>query len=128
MSTIANTGFGQTSGELRDNYLLLMIEQLKNQNPMDPVDNDQMVGQLAALAQLEHVEGISTKFEQALFLQQVQQGSSLIGKEVTYLPPQAKSNEEAATGTVDAVRIDGEKVYIDVNNQSIELDKVLQIQ
>jgi len=43
------SGYGQNSGEIRDTYLKLLITQLQNQNPLDPMDNSEMASQLAQL-------------------------------------------------------------------------------
>ena len=37
----------------REEFLKMFMEQLKNQDPMDPVEQKEMIGQLAALSSLE---------------------------------------------------------------------------
>jgi flagellar basal-body rod modification protein FlgD len=54
-----------TSGQLVDKteFLGLLVAQLKNQDPMNPVNNDQFISQLATFSSLEQLisinEGVS---------------------------------------------------------------------
>ncbi len=44
----------------KSEFLELLVAQLKNQNPMDPVDNDQFLTQLATFSSLEQLISINT--------------------------------------------------------------------
>jgi flagellar basal-body rod modification protein FlgD len=39
-------------------FLLLLVSQMQNQNPLDPVDSNQFVSQLTQYSQLEQLIGI----------------------------------------------------------------------
>jgi flagellar basal-body rod modification protein FlgD len=47
----------------KDEFLLLLTTQLKNQDPMKPVDNGQMIAQLAQFSQLAELQGLSSKID-----------------------------------------------------------------
>ncbi len=52
------------SSELgKDQFLLLLTTQLKYQDPLKPVDNTQMIAQLAQFSQLEELQGLSSKID-----------------------------------------------------------------
>lgn len=52
------------SSELgKDQFLLLLTTQLKYQDPLKPVDNEQMIAQLAQFSQLEELKGLSSKID-----------------------------------------------------------------
>jgi len=74
------------SNELgQDAFLELMVAQLKNQNPLNPTDNQAFVAQLAQFSTVEGIdklntttETMSTKFNSASALQ----ASSMVGQNV----------------------------------------------
>jgi len=47
----------------KDQFLLLLTTQLKYQDPLEPVDNQQMIAQLAQFSQLEELQGLSSKID-----------------------------------------------------------------
>ena len=66
-------------------FLLLFTTQLQNQNPLDPMENEAFVAQLAQFSQLEATTTMSDKMTglvDALKGQRLMDGSSLIGKQV----------------------------------------------
>ena len=66
-------------------FLLLFTTQLQNQNPLDPMDNEAFVAQLAQFSQLEATVNMSesmTGLVDTLKGDRMLQGSSLIGKKV----------------------------------------------
>ena len=56
-ATTPKTTDGTSSAELQSNFLRMLTVQLKNQDPMNPLDNAEMTSQLA---QLNMVDGINT--------------------------------------------------------------------
>jgi flagellar basal-body rod modification protein FlgD len=66
-------------------FLLLFTTQLQNQNPLDPMENEAFVAQLAQFSQLEATTTMSDKMSglvDSLKGQRLMNGSSLIGKQV----------------------------------------------
>ena len=47
----------------RDAFLQLFTTQLKNQNPLDPMDNEAFVSQLAQFSSLEAMTGVRTSVD-----------------------------------------------------------------
>lgn len=67
-------------------FLTLFTTQLQNQNPLDPVNNEAFVAQLAQFSQLEATTNMSTSLEsmsQAMKSERFMNGANLIGKQVT---------------------------------------------
>lgn len=71
-----NTGISQ------DDFLRILLAQLRFQDPLKPVDNQQFVAQLAQFSALEINRQQSEKVDTLLTVQAVTQSIGLIGKRV----------------------------------------------
>jgi len=106
--TGTNSVMGYGSGDLQIQFMKLLVAQLQNQNPLDPMDNGEMTAQLAQIASLEQLERINgalaavtdedSAFAAALEAAQARYAASLLGRRVTF-----ETGEGLATGTVEAV-------------------------
>jgi len=83
VNTAATTGGKNIIG--KDEFLRMLIAQLKNQDPLNPLDGTAFTAQLAQFSSLEQLQNINTQLT-AFTKQQQSLGStqavSLIGKEV----------------------------------------------
>jgi flagellar basal-body rod modification protein FlgD len=102
-------------------YLELLTIQLQNQDPIDPVKQDDFVAQLAQFSVLEGIEGLNASFESMLKLQEVSQGLDLVGKEVDYLDI---LSGEIKSGTVDEFFVDQGVINLMVNGQTVSVDLI----
>ncbi|MFC7320449.1 flagellar hook assembly protein FlgD [Halobacillus campisalis] len=71
----------------KDDFLKILMAQLQNQNPLDPMEDKEFVSQMAQFSSLEQMTNMSQmmeKFTNNQSLMPVIQYSGLIGKEVTY--------------------------------------------
>lgn len=69
----------------KDSFLLLMVTQMKNQDPLNPMDDTQYVSQLAQYSSLEQLMNLNdgmTSLTDATNNQQMLNATSYIGKEV----------------------------------------------
>lgn len=67
----------------KEAFLLLLITELKNQNPLDPMDNKDFIAQLTQFSTLEQITNMTKSIQNFLTLQQgalQAQAASLIGK------------------------------------------------
>lgn len=87
-------------------FLKLLTEQLRNQTPLDPVDNQSFMSQMASYTTMQEQRDLNTNLLKLLdyqgVLARVQglgEGSALLGKEVTYVG----EDGETATGEVASV-------------------------
>jgi len=87
-------------------FLRLMSTQLQHQDPLKPMDNSQMVAQMAQLSTVQGITDLNTTvsgFQTALTSDQVLRGAALVGHEV--LVPSEKvviGTEGGAVGIVAA--------------------------
>lgn len=122
MSSIS--GLGNSSGEIRTNYLNLLVTQLRNQNPLEPMDNNEMASQLAQLSQLEQLEGISSTFQKVFLGVQLSQARELIGKYISFVPP---GEEAEFWGKVEAVEIVNGEARLRVGPYALDLSEISAI-
>jgi flagellar basal-body rod modification protein FlgD len=106
----ANDAHAKKSELNQEDFLTLMITQLKHQDPFKPLDPAQYVGQLA---QFSSVSGLADMNKQISALtaslrgNQVLDGAALIGRTVMatgneiYLPPQVEGQDRGPQGLVD---------------------------
>lgn len=74
-----------TAADMQDRFLKLLVAQMNNQDPMNPMDNAQMTAQMAqintvsGIQQLnDTVKGLASQFTSL----QMMQGTSLVGRQV----------------------------------------------
>ncbi|MFG6148911.1 flagellar hook assembly protein FlgD [Halobacillus sp. B23F22_1] len=71
----------------KDDFLKILMAQLQNQDPLDPMEDKEFVSQMAQFSSLEQMTNMSSTMEKFMESQSsipVIQYSGLIGKEVTY--------------------------------------------
>jgi len=74
-----------TAKEASERFLKLLVTQLQNQDPMNPVDNAQMTSQMAQISTVSGIEKLNTTVDKlnGQFVQlQAVQGAGLVGKNV----------------------------------------------
>jgi flagellar basal-body rod modification protein FlgD len=116
----------QSGGTLgKDDFLQILVTQLKNQDPMQPMEDKEFIAQMAQFSSVEQLTNISTQI--GLMRQSLGFASGLIGKSVTWEGTDAEGKPSVQSGIVNAIKIKDGKQYADVNGQSIELDLLTTI-
>jgi flagellar basal-body rod modification protein FlgD len=85
----------------QDDFLKILLTQLRFQDPLKPIDNQEFVAQLAQFSSLEFSRQQSDRIEALLTIQSASQSLSLMGKTV-----QVATDGGDQVGTVTAVRFD----------------------
>ncbi len=81
----AATPSTSANGAIQDRFLKLLVTQMKNQDPLNPLDNAQVTSQLAQINTVNGIEKLNTTLSEmsASFLAgQSMQSASLIGRTV----------------------------------------------
>ena len=100
-----------SASQIQMDYMKLLISQLQNQNPLEPMDNNQMASQLAQFSQLSQLESanstlssMNTSFQTVLQATNRNYANSLIGKTVTFFTEDEETGETIRTeGKVKSV-------------------------
>jgi flagellar basal-body rod modification protein FlgD len=91
---------GQVLG--KDDFLKLMVAQLKAQNPLEPSNGTEYISELAQFSQLEQTTNLAQTSSQTAAAQRVAQAVQLIGHTVSYRDP---STGATLKGLVQSVEI-----------------------
>lgn len=89
--------------EAEDRFLKLLVTQLKNQDPLNPLDNAQMTSQMAQISTVNGIEKLNTTLQAMMTSSaqsQVMQAATLVGKGV--LVPGSSMNMKSADGAAIA--------------------------
>ena len=108
-------------------FLELLILQLQNQDPLEPIDNGQMLAQLAQFSALEAMTNLNENF--ALMSGNIDQlnfisAAQLLGKTVTGVG----LDGELRTGLVEAVHLDGSLVVLTVDGEFMTMAGIVGIE
>lgn len=130
-ATAATTGatsktsaaLGAAAGMGKDDFMQLLISQLKNQDPMKPMEDKEFITQLAQFSALESMEKLTEQMEELTGSQLLVQAATLIGKQVT-----AKlESGEVVSGTISQVKIvDGRPMAV-VNGKEIDTSLITTV-
>jgi flagellar basal-body rod modification protein FlgD len=93
-----STAVGKTLG--KDDFLKLLVGQLKNQDPMNPTSDTDFIGQMAQFSQLEQTTNMAKANDKQVADQRGARAVALLGRSVTYPDP---STGVSTTGLVQRV-------------------------
>lgn len=101
-STTTNSGATATAAAKAnvdyESFLKLLVAELKNQDPTEPMDSTQYIAQLASFSNVEQGIQTNTKLDDLIQMGHLQQAGSIIGRTLT-------SPEGDVSGRIDEVRV-----------------------
>jgi flagellar basal-body rod modification protein FlgD len=86
----------------KQDFLKLLMAQLSNQDPMKPMDDTQMIAQMAQFSALEETQHLSQVIQQTSNMSTILQAGALIGKYVQT----AQADGSVVSGMVDNVNLE----------------------
>lgn len=97
-STVSSQESTSSSATLDyDAFLQLLVAELQNQDPMEPMNSSEYVAQLAGFSNVEQSVRMNDKLDALMTAMAFSQADDLIGKTVT-------SSDGSTSGTVTALR------------------------
>ncbi len=116
----------------KDAFMQLLVAQMRNQDPTQPADSEQLAAQLAQFSSLEQLEQINENLtiiglldQNNALLSQLSESSSLIGNEITWEDPELGIS---GSGVVDSVQVIDGITYLKVDDNSVPLAFVTGVQ
>lgn len=103
-----------------DDFLTLMVAQLKNQDFMNPVDDTQYVTQLAQFSTMQQMSDMANYMKTSYVM-------SLVGKNVTAAKMSVSGNLQKETGPVEQISLVNNEFTFKVNGKSFTLEQLMEI-
>jgi len=123
-----------SASSIKFDYMNLLVTQMKNQNPLEPMNNDQMTAQLAQLSSLEQLEGVNNKlgqletmnsnFSKVLSDSQLNYARSIVGKQVSYVD---KVTGNIKMEVVDQIEVTDTGFNLRAGKDLITLDQITSV-
>lgn len=126
MSTVSNVTQNTTTtertskdqGEMgKDDFMKLLVTQLRYQDPMKPMEDKEFIAQMAQFSALEQMQNLNTYFLST-------QALSMIGKNVSWSDDQGAIH----SGVVKAVHMASGTATLSIGDALVEMDKVVSVQ
>ena len=112
-------------------FLNLLVTQLENQNPLEPLENNEFIQQMSALASLEETQNLNANISNLIALQEIvagqnafTQSAALVGKYVEYVDPQTG---ESASGYVEGVQLTEGGLFLQIGGVDVPMNSVTGI-
>jgi len=112
-------------GEQKEMFLKLLVAQLKNQDPTSPMDQKDMMGQMAQFSTVEQLTNLGKTMQTLQNNATFSQSVGLIGKRVDYLGPDDQTVTQVGVTAVSSVK--GVIKLVLANGDTTTPDNVLRV-
>lgn len=109
----------------KDQFLKILITQLKNQDPSQPLQDKEFIAQMAQFTSVEQLSNMSN--EMKLLRQSLGFASGLIGKSITWSTTNDKGENSSQTGVVESITVKDGAQFAVVGKEKVAMDKITSI-
>ena len=104
----------------KDDFLLLLVTQMKYQDPLEPTSNTEYVAQLAQFTELEYMQNMTD-------VTQHTSAFSLVGRYVYVSSTGEGGHHEEAEGVVDFVNMKNGEAFVSINGTEYSYDDIVKV-
>ena len=105
----------------KNDFLQLLVAQMKYQDPLEPTSNTEYISQFATFSELEEMQNMSGTMN-------LTRASSLVGEEVVIKSVSTGTGESNfVRGKVDYVQLENGKALLSINDQLYHLEDVYSV-
>lgn len=110
----------------KDDFLKILMTQLQNQDPTQPLQDREFIAQMAQFTSVEQLTNMAN--EMKALRQSIGSASSLIGKSVSW-EEKAQNSEETITksGVVESILYKQGVQYVQVEGVEVPLDQISKV-
>lgn len=107
----------------QDEFLKLLVTQMRNQDPLKPVSDTEFIAQMAQFSNLEQTKQMSGDIKELRNSNSFAQGTALMGRHVRLM-----ANEDTFTnGIVTDLEVRDGEVSLIVNDKAYDLGQVMSV-
>jgi len=104
----------------KDDFLQLLVAQMKYQDPLEPTSNTEYIAQYATFSEVEQMQNMSQSMD-------LSRASSLVGKTVQITTTSDSGVESTFMGKVDYVKYENGKALVSIDEELYSLDDVTHV-
>lgn len=101
----------------------MLIAELQNQDPTQPMSSQDLLSQLATMSQLQSTTDLDTALQSNTNNQQLSIGASFIGKSING----TDSSGAQVSGVVDSAFLQSGSAYVGVGNSQVPLSNITDV-
>lgn len=114
------TGFAGLDSQ---DFMKLLITQLQNQDPSEPIGNEELLNQLSQMRNIQASIELEDAMKAITSNQQLSTAATFIGKSVTG----TNANEQQVTGIADRAFLKDGVAYVGIGGAELQLSKVSSV-
>jgi len=107
----------------KDSFLRILVTQLTNQDPLEPLKDTEFIAQMAQFSELEQMMNISKQLDNLMMLSLLSSGG-LVGRTVSFFD---EAGEEASSRVLSVRFGDGDMTLELASGEGIPLGAILSI-
>jgi flagellar basal-body rod modification protein FlgD len=112
----------------KEQFLKILVAQLQNQDPTKPMEDREMVSQMAQLSVLEQLSNLNQSLSTYLFSNKennISQYSSMLEKNVSWINT---TTNQVESGIVSGINFKNNEVYFKIGDQEIAAKSITSIE
>lgn len=109
----------------KDQFLQILVTQLRNQDPMQPLEDKEFIAQMAQFSSLEQMMNVSK--EMTALRQSAGMVAGLIGKQISWIETTEDGLTSSKNGVVDSIVWRAGVQYAKVQNSEVKIDEITSI-
>lgn len=114
---------GSKNTMMEADFLNLLVTQLRNQDPTNPVNDKEFIGQMAQFTSLKQMSNMSESLLQFVKEFSFTKAVALVNKEVSYVDDLGNY----MNGVVDSIRVREGDTFLNVGGNEVRLDQVSEV-
>lgn len=121
-SSSSGSSFGDT-----DAFMGLLLAQMRNQSPLSPMDDNEMISQMAQLNSLQELQSISAAIKELVQSNKFLSTAGLIGKYASFKTLNDNNEVDTAYGKISAVSAEGSDIALTIGDYTVSLLDLMEV-